>query len=153
MQTIFRTYTKRYELVDSPLMDDPVPEKKSKLVEGAEVISEHLHNMPRAVQGSSAHVPISDEVRQLQEQAYNISRFEGSLESNETVAIPKHVLDKTERKPLQGLENENPSQESNENRNPAMNGRTANRGKLKEARKTRMTIQEVGGVNGTAERT
>ena len=56
VQTIFRTYTKRYELVDSPLMDDPVPEKKSKLVEGAEVLSEHLHNMPRAVQGSSAHV-------------------------------------------------------------------------------------------------
>ena len=113
MQTIFRTYTKRYELVDSPLMDDPVPEKKSKLVEGAEVISEHLHNMPRAVQGSSAHVPISDEVRQLQEQAYNISRSEESLESNETVAIPKHVLDKTEHKPLQGLESENTSQESN----------------------------------------
>ena len=115
VQTIFRTYTKRYELVDSPLMDDPVPEKKSKLVEGAEVLSEHLHNMPRAVQGSSAHVPISDEVRQLQEQAYNISRSEESLESNETVAIPKHVLDKTERKPLQGLESENTSQESNEN--------------------------------------
>ena len=74
VQTIFRTYTKRYELVDSPLMDDPVPEKKSKLVEGAEVLSEHLHNMPRAVQGSSAHVPIPDEVRQLQEQAYNITR-------------------------------------------------------------------------------
>ena len=28
VQTIFRTYTKRYELVDSPLMDDPVPEKE-----------------------------------------------------------------------------------------------------------------------------
>ena len=83
-------------------------------MEGAEVISEHLHNMPRAVQGSSAHVPISDEVRQLQEQAYNITCSEESLESGETVAIPKHVLDKTERKPLQGLESENPSQESNE---------------------------------------
>ena len=56
IQTIARTYTKRYDLVDSPLMDDPVPDKKSKLVEGAEVLSEHLHNMPRAVQGSSAHV-------------------------------------------------------------------------------------------------
>ena len=73
-------------------MDDPVPDKKSKLVEGAEVLSEHLHNMPRAVQGSSAHVPIPDEVRQLQEQAYNITRSEESLESDETVAIPKHVV-------------------------------------------------------------
>ena len=55
-------------------MDDPVPDKKSKLVEGAEVISEHLHAVPRAVQGSSAHVPIPDDVRFLQEQAYNITR-------------------------------------------------------------------------------
>ena len=65
IQTIARTYTKRYDLVDSPLMDDPVPDKKSKLVEGAEVISEHLHAVPRAVQGSSAHVPIPDDVRFL----------------------------------------------------------------------------------------
>ena len=63
IQTIARTYTKRYDLVNSPLMDDPVPDKKSKLVEGAEVISEHLHAVPRAVQGSSAHVPIPDDVR------------------------------------------------------------------------------------------
>ena len=35
-------------------------DKKSKLVEGAEVISEHLHAVPRAVQGSSAHVPIPE---------------------------------------------------------------------------------------------
>ncbi len=73
IQTIARTYTKRYDLVDSPLMDDPVPDKKSKLVEGAEVISEHLHAVPCAVQGSSAHVPIPDDVRFLQEQAYNIT--------------------------------------------------------------------------------
>ena len=104
IQTIARTYTKRYDLVDSPLMDDPVPDKKSKLVEGAEVLSEHLHNMPRAVQGSSAHVPIPDEVRQLQEQAYNITRSDetGDADESQTVAIPKHVLDGVDRKPLRG---------------------------------------------------
>ena len=38
------------------LMNDPVPEKKSKVVEGAEAISERvLHHIPRAVQGSTAH--------------------------------------------------------------------------------------------------
>jgi len=106
IQTILRTYTKRYDLVDSPLMDDPVPEKKSKLVEGAEAISEHLHTIPRAVQGSSAHVPIPDDVRILQEQAYNIdlSDGDGNAEESQTVAIPKHLLDGNGRKPLQGTE-------------------------------------------------
>ncbi len=86
-------------------MNDPEPDKKSKLVEGAEAISEHvLHNMPRAVQGSSAHVPISDDVRHLQEQAYNIGQTDESGETDEsqTVAIPKHLLDKTDGKPLKG---------------------------------------------------
>lgn len=104
IQTIARTYTKRYDLVDSPLTDDPVPDKKSKLVEGAEVISEHLHAVPRAVQGSSAHVPIPDDVRFLQEQAYNITRSDetGDADESQTVAIPKHVLDGVDRKPLRG---------------------------------------------------
>ncbi len=110
IQTIFRTYTKRYDLVDSPLMNDPSPEKKSKLVEGAEAIGEHLHG-PRAVQGSSAHVPLSDEVRHLQEQAYNIKPHDDSPASeesdeSETIAIPKHLLDRTERKPLRGAASE-----------------------------------------------
>ncbi len=104
IQTIARTYTKRYDLVDSPLMDDPVPDKKSKLVEGAEVISEHLHAVPRAVQGSSAHVPIPDDVRFLQEQAYNITRSDetGDADESQTVAIPKHVLDGVESQAAAG---------------------------------------------------
>ena len=47
-------------------------------------------------------MPIPDDVRFLQEQAYNITRSEESLESDETVAIPKHVLDGVDRKPLRG---------------------------------------------------
>ncbi len=82
IQTIARTYTKRYDLVDSPLMDDPVPDKKSKLVEGAEAISEHLHAVPRAVQGSSAHVPIPDDVRFLQEQAISLGPTRPGMPTN-----------------------------------------------------------------------
>mgnify|MGYP001481365401 len=86
-------------------MNDPVPEKKSKVVEGAEAISERvLHHIPRAVQGSTAHVPISDEVRQLQEQAYNISPSDGSDEADDsqTVAIPKNALSAQGGRPLKG---------------------------------------------------
>lgn len=35
-------YTKRYELIDSPLMNDPTPEKKSKIVEASEAFGEHV---------------------------------------------------------------------------------------------------------------
>lgn len=153
VQTIFRTYTKRYELVDSPLMDDPVPEKKSKLVEGAEVLSEHLHNMPRAVQGSSAHVLFPTKC--------------GSCRSRRTISpVPRNRWNRTKPSPSRStcwtkrnashcrvLRVKTHLRNPTKIRNPAMNGRTASRGKLKEVRKTRMTIQEVGGVNGTAERT
>ena len=63
-----------------------------------------LHAVPRAVQGSSAHVPIPDDVRFLQEQAYNITRSDetGDADESQTVAIPKHVLDGVDRKPLRG---------------------------------------------------
>lgn len=55
-QAIFRAYTKRYELIDSPLMNDPTPEKKSKIVEASEAFGEHVlqpmeKHMPRAARG------------------------------------------------------------------------------------------------------
>lgn len=101
LQAIFKVYTKRYDLVDSPLMSDPVPVKKSKVVEGAEAFSEHVikpvsDHMPRAARGSSAHVPISDEVRHLRDQIYEIAESDDSEES-ETVAIPKSVLSRNAR--------------------------------------------------------
>ena len=101
-------------------MDDPVSEKKSKLVEGAEAISGHLHNIPRAVQGSSGHVPIPDDVRLLQEQAYNIDLSDdgGNSEESQTVAIPKHLLDGTGRKPLRGTEETGESQSQKPDDNP-----------------------------------
>ena len=43
-------------------------------------------------------------VRFLQEQAYNITRSDetGDADESQTVAIPKHVLDGVDRKPLRG---------------------------------------------------
>ena len=47
LQAIFRAYTKRYELIDSPLMNDPTPEKKSKIVEASEAFGEHAADVGR----------------------------------------------------------------------------------------------------------
>jgi predicted PurR-regulated permease PerM len=101
IQAIVKVYTKRYELVDSPLMSDPQPVRKSKVVEGAEAFSEHVirpvsDRMPRAARGTSARVPMNDELRKLQEELYQASGDEDSRvsEDSETVAIPKRVLAK-----------------------------------------------------------
>jgi hypothetical protein len=101
IQAIVKVYTKRYELVDSPLMSDPQPVRKSKVVEGAEAFSEHVirpvsDRMPRAARGTSARVPMNDELRKLQEELYRASGDEDSRgsEDSATVAIPKRVLAK-----------------------------------------------------------
>ena len=101
MQAIFKVYTKRYALVESPLMSDPVPGKKSKVVEGAEAFSERVikpmsDHMPRAAKGSSAHVPISDELRALRDQIYDLDEA-NETEDSETIAIPKDVLSRSVR--------------------------------------------------------
>ena len=102
LQAIFKTYARRYELVDSPLMYDPDPKKKSKVVEGVEAFAEHVikpvsEHMPRAAQGSSAQVPMNDELRRLQEAVYALGEGELRRSSEEedesaTVAIPKGVV-------------------------------------------------------------
>ena len=101
MQAIFKVYTKRYALVESPLMSDPMPGKKSKVVEGAEAFSERVikpmsDHMPRAAKGSSAHVPISDELRALRDQIYDLDEA-NETEDSETIAIPKDVLSRSVR--------------------------------------------------------
>ncbi|TPF85768.1 membrane protein [Bifidobacterium sp. UTCIF-37] len=117
LQTIFRVYTRRYELVDSPLMYDPEIGRKSKVVEASEAFSEHvLHplgdHMPRAARGSTNRVPMNDEIRRLQEEIYAIPdegigaehgsgrsdgrgrSGSGDPDESATVAIPKGVLDR-----------------------------------------------------------
>ncbi|PJM77951.1 AI-2E family transporter [Bifidobacterium felsineum] len=100
IQVIFRAYTRRYELVDSPLMYDPVPEKKSKIVEASEAFGEHvLHpigeHVPRAAKGSTKKVPMDEELRRLQQELYAFEQGGPLLPEDDdsaTVAIPKHVL-------------------------------------------------------------
>jgi len=114
LQAIFRAYTKRYELIDSPLMNDPTPEKKSKIVEASEAFGEHVlqpigEHMPRAAKGSTSRVPMNEELRLLQEQIYAIPPHEtkeSALDDSATVAIPKNVLSSSARKGLRGTEPE-----------------------------------------------
>ncbi|PJM79567.1 AI-2E family transporter [Bifidobacterium scaligerum] len=98
IQAIFRVYTKRYELVDSPLMNDPTG-KKSKIVEASEAFGEHVlqpigEHMPRAAKGTTSRVPMNEELRLLQEQLYAIpeTHRETDADDSATVAIPQHVL-------------------------------------------------------------
>ena len=100
IQVIVHAGTRRYELVDSPLMDDPAPKKKSKVVEAGEAFNEHViqpisHAIPRAVKGTANRVHVDDEIRQMQEIFYSMSDEElreGMEDESATVAIPKHVL-------------------------------------------------------------
>ena len=112
LQAIFKVYTKRYELVDSPLLYDPDTVKKSKVVESAEAIGEHVFkpvtdHMPRAAKGSSARVPIDEELQHLAEQVYRMPTAQ-QLDDSETMAIPKDALNtrsktNTKRGGLSGL--------------------------------------------------
>ena len=98
VQVILRAYTRRYELVDSPLMNDPKPDKKSKVVEASEAFNEHVlqpigEHIPRAAKGSTKKVPVNDEIRQLQEEIYSIDQQDdGEPDDSATVAIPQDVL-------------------------------------------------------------
>ena len=128
LQVIFRAYTRRYELIDSPLMDDPAPERKSKVVEASEAFSEHvLHplgtHMPRAASGSSSHVPLNDELRRLQEQIYAIPQEEsGEGDDSATVAIPRGALDRGARTGLRGLSFEETSEGASASSGQAADG-------------------------------
>lgn len=98
VQVIIRAYTRRYELVDSPLMNDPKPDRKSKVVEAGEAFNEHVLQpigdyIPRAAKGSTRKVPVNDEIRQLQEQIYAIDgQDDGRPDETDTIAIPHDVL-------------------------------------------------------------
>lgn len=106
LQAIFKVYTKRYELVGSPLMSDPVPVKKSKVVAGAEAFTEHVikpvsERIPRAAKGSSARVPSNDDFQQLEQELFS-AHTSRELDESETMAIPKGVLSHT-KPPFGGI--------------------------------------------------
>ncbi len=108
LQAIIKLYTKRYDLVDSPLLNDPKPVKKSKVVQGAEAFSEHVikpvsDHMPRAAKGSTARVPSDDNIEQLRE-LYQVQSSK-ELDASQTVAIPKNILSKKKSKGRDNAEN------------------------------------------------
>lgn len=103
LQAIFKMSTKRYALVDSPLMSDPLPERKSMVVESAEAFSEKVirpvaDHMPRAAKGSSKRVRVNEEFEHLLNEAFRRDgessnmRTSQDLDESATVAIPQGTL-------------------------------------------------------------
>ncbi len=133
LQALFKVYTRKYELVGSPLMDDPTPVSRSKVVEGAEAFNEHVirpvaDHIPRAAKGSSARVPVNDEMRALQEEVYHLAHDDSvaaphSSDDSLTVAIPKGILhDEDMRKGVDKASTDlraQPAGERKEGREPA----------------------------------
>ncbi|BDR52604.1 AI-2E family transporter [Bombiscardovia nodaiensis] len=108
-QIIFKAATKRYDLIDSPLMQDPKPTKKSKVVEGAEAINEHVikpvtEHIPRSAKGSTQRVVVPGEEESQPKDRRHIPTSD-ALDSSETMAIPKHLVQAHEGKPnLEGAQ-------------------------------------------------
>lgn len=93
VQVIFKAYTQRQDLVDSPLLDDPKPVKKSKVVEAGEAFSEKVikpmtEHLPRAVRGSTARISTADALKDVEKE---LAQFAGTdqLDESATIAIPK----------------------------------------------------------------
>ncbi|NEG96661.1 AI-2E family transporter [Bifidobacterium sp. SMB2] len=100
-QAVFKAYTKRYELIDSPLLADPTPVKKSPMVKSVEAFNEHVvkpvsDHMPRAAKGSSARVRVHDAAvsRELEYAHNRLETYATSeeLDDSRTVAIPKNAV-------------------------------------------------------------
>lgn len=90
LQVIFDAYVKRQDLVDSPLLNDPKPAKKSPIVKAGEALNEKLTPLvPRAVRGSTHRVMSTQE--QLREAARAFDNYipTNKLDESATIAIPK----------------------------------------------------------------
>lgn len=113
IQVLLKVSMKQYPLVDVPLMNDPTTKKKSRMVEAADAINEHVFKPmgehmpgPRQAKGSSAHVSFDDEaIAQLREAAYGDSAAHVTADSP-TVAIPKRILDSGHHRGLNGVGDE-----------------------------------------------
>lgn len=115
IQVLLKLALKRYPLVDMPLMNDPEPDSRSRMVEAADAINEHVikpvsDRMPRQARGSSGHVSVDDQIEEWQHQVFGEHHHdtEHTVESNDespTVAIPKHVLNQHAQPKGSGLGN------------------------------------------------
>ncbi len=98
-QALFVAYARSYELIDSDLLDDPKPAKKSVLVQGIDAVSESVINpiaskLPRTSRGSSTHVTAEEIVRlrqEVEEATMGVRQHRTMQEEDEsaTVAITK----------------------------------------------------------------
>jgi predicted PurR-regulated permease PerM len=110
IQVIFNAYTKRQELVDSPLLGDPKPVKKSKVVEAGEAFSEKVikpvaDHLPRAARGSTVRVTTDSELADIERELANFTPGD-QLDESATIAIPKKSRDE-----LVGSLDHNPPQD------------------------------------------
>jgi predicted PurR-regulated permease PerM len=100
IQVIFNAYTKRQELIDSPLLGDPKPVKKSKVVEAGEAFSERVikpmtEHLPRAARGSTVRVTTDTMLEDVERELANFTPTD-QLDESETIAIPKKNLQKAQ---------------------------------------------------------
>ena len=97
IQVIFDAYVKRQDLVDSPLLSDPEPKRRSRLAaagKSIKITNVHLPvKLPRAVRGSTVRVMSTEE--QLREAARAVEGYVPgtTLDASRTVAIPKRAVD------------------------------------------------------------
>lgn len=105
LQAILKVCTKQYNLVSSPLMDDPKPNRKSIMVTSVETIRNSFvkpvkDSVLRVMKGSSSRVSINEDIMYWYKQAYNSSdetiENENSVDDSgyvETMAISRDILD------------------------------------------------------------
>ncbi|PNS43055.1 AI-2E family transporter [Gardnerella vaginalis] len=166
LQAIFKVYTKSYDLIDSPLMEDPKPDHKSIMVAGAEAIDNSIvrpvrDSVVRVLKGSSSRVTMNDEVLYWYKQAYEFNKND-SLDSdslkdnslkvnsyevnsyedskdNSRVVCNSRVVNNSRENPTDNKENPtNRSSESSENNKSSENSKT-----------TENSVNSVNSVNNS----
>lgn len=110
LQAIARVYIKRYDLIDSPLMSDPVPERRSIMVAGMQSFGEKFvkpvrSSVQRVMSGTSSRVSLNEDAMYWYKQAYGadqscqrdndcVSETEATEHDDQaTVAISRSVLE------------------------------------------------------------
>lgn len=105
LEVVFNAYFMRTSLVDSPLLSDPEPNKKSKMARAAEALkrkfSPFSSRFPRKAKGSTRRASSIQEQLRDAGLAYEAYKPDEELDSSRTVAMVKK--DKEEGK--EGLEN------------------------------------------------
>ena len=93
LEVVFDAYFMRTSLVDSPLLSDPAPEKKSKMARAAEDLAKKVSPLssrfPRRAKGSTRRAASIREQLRDAGMAYESYRSDEELDSSRTVAMVK----------------------------------------------------------------